>query len=160
MVFGPLRVARCAVVGGHVARCAVVGGHVARCAVVSGRVARWIVCFHTVGSAQVALCVQDVIFQSCALRDAAVVQKLGFSGVAQPLRDARCAVVSDHSRCVAAPLEDVQEMSGDWTQGWRGSRQRLSSGSYQTQTCSFVAMGRRKVLATCQAGRLQQRKVV
>ena len=35
MVFGPLRVARCAVIGGHVARCAMVGGHVARCAVVS-----------------------------------------------------------------------------------------------------------------------------
>ena len=94
MVVGPLRVVRCAVVGGHVARCAVV----------SGRVARWIAGFHQVGSAQVALCVQDVSFQSYALRDAAVVQKLGFSGVAQPLRDARCAVVSDHSRCVAAPL--------------------------------------------------------
>ena len=93
MVVGPL----------GVARCAVVGGHVARCAVVSGRVARWIVGFHAVGSAQVARCVQDVIFQSCTLRDAVVVQKLGFSGVAQPLRDARCAVVSDHSRCVAAP---------------------------------------------------------
>ena len=35
MVFGLLRVARCAVVSGHVARCAVVSGHVARCAVVS-----------------------------------------------------------------------------------------------------------------------------
>ena len=94
VVVGPLRVVRCAVVGGHVARCAVV----------SGRVARWIAGFHPVGSAQFALCVQDVIFQSCALRDVAVVQKLGFSGVAHPLRDARCAVVSDHSRCVAAPL--------------------------------------------------------
>ena len=94
MVVGPLRVLRCAVVGGHVARCAMVSGHVAR----------WIAGFHPVGSAQVALCVQDVNFQSCTLRDAAVVQKLGFSGVAQPLRDARCAVVSDHSRCVAAPL--------------------------------------------------------
>ena len=93
MVVGPLRVVRC-----------VVGGHVALCAVVSGRVARWIAGFHPVGSAQVALCVQDVNFQICTLRDAVVVQKLGFSGVAQPLRDARCAVVSDHSRCVAAPL--------------------------------------------------------
>ena len=48
--------------------------------------------------------VQDVIFQSCRLRDAMVVQKWCFSGVAQPLRDARCPVVSDHSRFVAAPL--------------------------------------------------------
>ena len=86
-----------------VARCAVVGGHVARCAVVSGRVARWIVGLHAVGSAPVARCVHDVIFQSCTLRDAVVVRKLGLSGVAQPLRDVRCAVVSDHSRCVAAP---------------------------------------------------------
>ena len=74
---------------------------------VSGRVARWNAGLHPVGSAQVALCVQDVIFQSCALRDAAVVQKLGFSCVAQPLCDARCAVSSDHSRCVAAPTEIV-----------------------------------------------------
>ena len=29
---------------------------------------------------------------------------LFFSGVAQPLRDARCAVLSDHSRCVVAHL--------------------------------------------------------
>ena len=94
MVVGPLRVVRCAVVGGHVARCAVV----------NGRVLRWIAGFHPVGDAQVALCVQDVIFQSCTLRDAALVQKLSVPGVAQPLRDARRAVVSDHSRCVAAPL--------------------------------------------------------
>ena len=93
MVVGPL----------GVARGAVVGGHVARCSMASGRVAVWLVSFHAVGSFQVARCVQDVIFQSCTLRDAVVVQKLGFSGVAQPLCDARCAVVSDHSRCVAAP---------------------------------------------------------
>ena len=91
MVVGPLRVVRSAVVGGHVARCAMV----------TGRVARWIAVFFLVGSAQVALCVQDVIFENCTLRDAAVLQKLGFSGVAQPLRDARCAVVSDHSPRVA-----------------------------------------------------------
>ena len=89
---------------GPIGRCAVVGGHVARCAVVSGRVARWIVSFYAVGSFQVPRCVQDVIFQSCTLRDATVVQKLRFAGVAQPMRDARCAVVSDHSRCVAVPL--------------------------------------------------------
>ena len=93
---------------GPVVRCAVVGGHVARCAVVSGRVVRWIVSFYAVGSFQIAPCVQDVIFQSCTLCDAVVVQKLGFSGVAQPMRDARRAVVSDHSRCVAAPLGNFQ----------------------------------------------------
>ena len=98
MVVGPLRVVCCAVVCGHVARCAMV----------IGRVARWIAGFHPVGSAQVALCVQDLNFQSCTLRDAVVVQKLGFSGVAQPLRDARCAVVRDHSRFVAAPLEKLE----------------------------------------------------
>ena len=93
MVVGPL----------GVARCAVVGGHVAPCAMVSGRVARWIVGFHAVCSVQADRCVQDVIFQGCTLRDAVVVQKVGFSGVAQPLRDALCAMVGDHSRCVAAP---------------------------------------------------------
>ena len=75
-----------------VARCAVVVGLVARCAVVSGRGARWIVGVHAVGIAQVARCVQDVIFQSCTLRDAVMVQELRFSGVAQPLCDARCAL--------------------------------------------------------------------
>ena len=107
MVVGPLRVVRCAVVGGHVARCAVV----------SGRVARWIAGFHPVGNAQAAPCVQAVILQSRTLRDVAVVQKLGFSGVAQPLRDARCAVVSDHSRCVAARLVglDNKIMGIFWT---------------------------------------------
>ena len=95
MVLGPL----------GFARCALAGGHVARCAVVSGRVAQWIVRFRTVGGVQVARRVQDVVFQSCTLRDAVVFPKLGFSGVAQPLRDARCAVMSDHSRCVAAPLD-------------------------------------------------------
>ena len=95
MVAGPLRVVRCAVVSGHVACCAVV----------SGRVARWIVGFHPVGSAQFALCVEDLIFQSRTLCDSAVLQKLGFSGVAHPLRDARCGAVCDHSRCVAAPLD-------------------------------------------------------
>ena len=94
MVVGPL----------GVARCALVGDHVARCAVVSDRVARWIVGRSAVGSFQVARCVQDVIIQSCTLRDAVVVQKFGFSGVAQPLRYAHCVVVTDHSRCVAAPL--------------------------------------------------------
>ena len=96
MVAGPLRVVRCAVVSGHFACCAVV----------SGRIARWIAGFHSVGSAQFALCVEDAVFQSCALRDSAVLRNLGFSGVAHPLRDARCGVVSDHSRCVAAPLEN------------------------------------------------------
>ena len=57
MVVGPLRVVRCAVVGGLVARCAVV----------SGRVARWIVGFHAVGSVQVARCVQDVICVRCVM---------------------------------------------------------------------------------------------
>ena len=43
------------------------------------------------------------VFKSCTLRNAVVVQMLECSGVAQPLRDALCAVVSDHSLCVAAP---------------------------------------------------------
>ena len=85
-----------------VPRCAVVGGHVAHCAVVSGRAARWIVGFHAAGSVQLARCVQDVIFQSRTLLDAVVVQKSNYPGVAQPLCDARCAAVSDQSRCVAA----------------------------------------------------------
>ena len=59
-----------------VARCAVVGGHVARYAMVSGRFARWSGGFDAVGIVQVARCVLDVIFQSCTLRDAVVVQKL------------------------------------------------------------------------------------
>ena len=55
-----------------------------------------------------------MIFQSCTLHDAVVVQKLGFSGVAQPLRDARCAVVSDHSRCVVAPLVNICRFAVRW----------------------------------------------
>ena len=70
---------------------------------VSVRVARWIAGLHAVGSVPVARCVEDVIFQGCTSRDAVVIQKLGFSGVAQTWRDARCAAVSDHSRCVAVP---------------------------------------------------------
>ena len=92
-----------------VAPCAVVGGHVARCAVVSVRFARWIGDFHAVGCVQVARCVQDVISQSCTLCDDVVVRKLGFSGVAQPLRGARWVVMSDRSRCVAAPLDYISE---------------------------------------------------
>ena len=67
----------------RVVRCAVAGGRVAHSAVVSGRVVR----FHPVSGAQVALCVQDVIFQSCTLRDVVVVQRLAF----QELRT-RCAL--------------------------------------------------------------------
>ena len=84
-----------------------VGGHVARCAVGSARVGRWIAGRSAVGSLQVARCVQDVILHSCTLRDAVVVRHFGFSGFAQPLRDASYAVVSDRSRCVAAPLGSV-----------------------------------------------------
>ena len=80
--------------------------HIA-CAVVSGRVAHWIVGFYAVGRFQVARCLQDVIFRSCTLRHLVVVQKLDFPGLAQPLCDARCAVVSDHSRCVATPMGKV-----------------------------------------------------
>ena len=63
---------------------------------------RRIVGFYAVGSFQVARCVHDVVFQSCTLRDVVVARRSSFSRVAQPLRDARCATVSDHSRCVAA----------------------------------------------------------
>ena len=80
MVVGPWGVARYAVVGGHVARCAVVGG----------RVARWVVGHSAVGSFRVARCVQDVIFQSCTLRDAVVVSRCGFFRSCATV--ARCAL--------------------------------------------------------------------
>ena len=92
-----------------VVRCAVVGGHVARCAVVSGRVARWILSFCAVGSFQVARCTRcdlsKLYVAWCCL-----VPKLGLSEAARPLCDARCPVVSDHSRCIAASLVVVVEL--------------------------------------------------
>ena len=85
----PLRVERCASDLWLWSHWALSRGPWSRCAVVSARVARWSFGFHAVGSVQVARC-EDVIFQSCTLRDTVVVRKLFFRSCATVVRCAWC----------------------------------------------------------------------